>query len=54
MLGDKNEIEFKLEHCNCTRKIPPGKQKIVVDRNGNEKIKGNQICRGKMKNEYQL
>ena len=41
--GDKNEIEFKLEHCECTRKIHPGPPKIVVDKDGNEKVRGNGI-----------
>ena len=38
--GDQKEIEFKLEHCECTRKILPGPPKIVVDKDGNERIRG--------------
>jgi len=37
--GAENEIEFKLEHCGCTRKIPSGPPKVVVDKNGNERIR---------------
>ena len=43
ILGAENEIEFKLEHCGCTRKIPSGPPKVVVDKNGNERIRGSDI-----------
>ena len=33
-LGDDPEIEFKLEHCNCKRKIVPVKTKTVLSPDG--------------------
>ena len=33
-LGDDPEIEFKLEHCNCKRKIVPVKTKTVLSSDG--------------------